>query len=313
VAVIKLTITIGNVANAESLYNLIQVHRSESGEGGPYYEITAAADAAATLLGTGTSSFNLNGLTLKLKVDEGDEQEIPFVSADPINIDDVVDFLNGLLSGATASEDTGALRLTSNTLGTRSVIEITGGTALTELGFTSGDRDTGEDARIAMVGLSEYLYDDQSGDPDFYYKVRYYNSGSGAVSDFGPASKGDVGSVLPPSDLIKAIVRLAGLDGKPIVERSVVFYNKYVPPLVLSDYLIADREVRILTDQLGYAETMLVKGSKVTVTVSGTSIVRHIDVPTTGTEFSVNDAVAAADDLFQIQIPDIPAAVRRTL
>lgn len=312
-AVIKLTITIGNVANAESLYNLIQVHRSESGEGGPYYEITAAADAAATLLGTGTSSFNLNGLTLKLKVDEGDEQEIPFVSADPINIDDVVDFLNGLLSGATASEDTGALRLTSNTLGTRSVIEITGGTALTELGFTSGDRDTGEDARIAMVGLSEYLYDDQSGDPDFYYKVRYYNSGSGAVSDFGPASKGDVGSVLPPSDLIKAIVRLAGLDGKPIVERSVVFYNKYVPPLVLSDYLIADREVRILTDQLGYAETMLVKGSKVTVTVSGTSIVRHIDVPTTGTEFSVNDAVAAADDLFQIQIPDIPAAVRRTL
>lgn len=313
-AVIKLTITIGNIANAMSLYDKIQVHRSESGELGPFFEITDAAAAAATLLGSQTAPFTLNGLTIKYKVDEGDEEEITFVTADPINIDDTVDLLNDELVGVTALEDTGALRLTSNTTGTGSVLEITGGTALTELGFTSGDRDTGEDERpVLQAGVSEYLYDDQSGDPDFYYKVRYYNSGSGAVSDFGAASKGDVGSILPPSDLIKAIVKLAALDGKPVVGRQVVFYNKYVPPLVLSEFLIADREVRILTDQLGYAETMLVKGAKVTVTISGTSIVRDIDVPSTGTEFSVNDSVAAADDLFQIQIPDVPAAVRRAL
>jgi len=36
-------------------------------------------------------------------------------------------------------------------------------------------------------------------------------------------------------------------------------------------------------------------------------------VPSTGTDFSVNDAIAASDDLFQVQVPDIPSAVRRTL
>jgi hypothetical protein len=314
VAIIKLTIHVANLSNVMGLFDKIQVHRSESGELGPFYEITATAAQAASLTGSVSSSFTVNGLTLKLKVDEGAEQIITFVTADPISVDDLVDFVNLHLSGATSSESVGKLKISSDVTGTRSVVEITGGTALAALGFLVGDRDTGEDARISLqVGVTEYQYDDQSGDPDFYYKVRYYNSGTTAVSDFGPAVKGDVGSVLPPSDLIKAVVDLASLDGKPVVDREVAFYNKYVPPLVLSDYMIIGAEVKLYTDQLGHAETMLVKGSKVVVSIAGTNIVREIVVPTTGTEFKVNDAIAAADDLFQIQIPDIPAAVRRTL
>ena len=313
-AVIKLTIAVANLTNVMSLFDKIQVWRSEDGESGTYFEITGASAAAATILGTETSSFTLNGLTLKLKVDEGSEQTITFVSADPINVDDVVTFINDNLTGATATEDSGAVRLSSDTTGTSSTLEITGGTALTELGFVQDDKDNGEDARITLsAGVETYYFDDQSGDPEFYYKVRYYNSSTDAVSDFGAASKGDVGSVLPSSDLIKAIVRLTGMDGKPVTDRKVVFFNKYVPPLVISEYLMADREITIITDQVGYAETMLVKGSEVVVTIAGTSIVRHITVPSSGTEFSVNDAIAAADDLFQIQVPDIPAAVRRTL
>lgn len=313
-AVIKLTITVTNLTNVMSLFGLIQVHRSEAGELGPYSEITGPAPAPATLLGTETGNFTLNGLTLKLKVDQGSEQEIVFVTADPINADDTVDFINDHLTDAVASEEGGAVRLTSDSLGTASVLEITGGTALTELGFTLDQKDNGEDSRITLqAGVATYYYDDQSGDPDFYYKVRYFNSLNDQVSDFGPASKGDVGSVLPPSDLIKATVKLAALDGRPVTDRLVAFYNKYVPPAVFSEYLLADREVTIITDQVGYAETMLVKGSHVVVSIAGTSIVRHITVPSSGTEFAVNDAVAAADDLFQIQIPDVPAAVRRTL
>lgn len=313
-AVIKLTINVTNLANVMGLFDLIQVFRSENGEVGPFFEITAPAATAATLLGTQAEPFTLNGLTLKLKVDEGSEQTITFVTADPISIDDTIDFINDNLAGAVASEDGGAVRITSSSTGTVSTLEIAGGTALAALGFTTGDRDTGEDEQINLqAGVTVYEYDDQSGDPDFYYKVRYYNSGSGQVSDYGPASKGDIGSVLPPSDLIKAIVKLAGLDGKPVVDRKVVFYNKYVPPLVFSEYLLASREVAIATDQLGYAETMLVKGASVVVSIAGTSIVRHITVPSSGTEFSVNDEISAADDLFQIQVPDIPAAVRRTL
>jgi hypothetical protein len=313
-AVIKLTITVANLTNVMSMFDLIQVFRSEDGETGDFFEITGATAAAATLLGTETSSFTLNGLTLKLEVDGGDEQTIPFVTADPIAIDDLVDFINDNLTDAVASEDTGAVRITSDTTGTLGTLEITGGTALTELGFTSSQKDNGEDARITLqAGVETYYYDDQSGDPDYYYKVRYYNSSLDSWSDYGPASKGSIGSILPASDLIKAVVNLAGTDGKPVTDRKVVFYNKYVPPTVISDYLIADREVVISTDLLGYAETMLVKGAEVVVSIVGTSIVRHITVPSTGTEFSVNDAIAAADDMFQIQVPDIPDAIRRTL
>lgn len=313
-AVIKLKITVTNLTNVLGLFDQIQVHKSTTGELGAYSEITAAADEAATILGTGTSSFTLNGLTLLLKVDGGSEQTLTFVTADPISIDDLVDDINALLTGATASEDTGALRLTSTTLGTGSSIEITGGTALTELGFTNGDRVVGKDERLTMsVGVSDYEYDDLDGDPDHYYKTRYYNSGTAAVSSFGPAAKGDVGTVLSPSDLIKAVIDLAGIDGRPMANTAILIYNKYVPPLEVGDYLVAGREFGIRTDQTGHAEMMLVRGAHISIAIVGTSLVRHLVVPTSGTEFLLNGAIAAADDVFQIQVPDVPAAVRRTL
>lgn len=313
-AVIKLKIHVANLTNVMGLFDVIQAHKSTTGEVGPYYEITAAIDEAATVLGTGLSSFILNGLTLKLKVDGGSEQELTFVTADPIAIDDLVDEVNGQLTDAVASEDTGALRITSSTLGTGSSIEITGGTALTELGLTNGDRVVGKDERITLVaGTADYEYDDLDGDPDHYYKVRYYNSTTGAVSSFGPAAKGDIGSVLVPSDLIKATIDLAGIDGKPMTETEILIYNKYIPPLEVGDYLVTGRELLLVTDMTGHAETMLVRGATVTVAINGTSIVREISVPITGTEFKLNSAIATADDGFQIQVPDVPAAVRRTL
>ena len=137
-AIIDIDVYVPNLATVMGLFDEIQIYRSESGEGGPYEEITADGEDAATLLGTESGPFTLNGLTFKISVDEGDEQTINFVTADPISIDDVVDFLNDAttgIDGATASEESGALRLTSNTTSTSSTLEVTGGTALTELGF----------------------------------------------------------------------------------------------------------------------------------------------------------------------------------
>lgn len=310
-AIINLSIYVSNISNVIGLFDQMQVWRSENGETGDYFEITAATDVAATILGTETAPFTLNGLTLLVKVDQGTEQTITFVTADPINADDTVDFINDNITGAVASEVSGAIRLTSSTTGTSSVLEITGGTALTELGFVQDDIDTGETQRITLVGgTSEYDFDDESGDPDNYYKVRYYNSSTQAVSTFGDPVKGDIGSIIAPSDMVKASINLAGLDGKPMADRYVVVYNVHVPPLLVGDVGILGREVRVATDQAGYAETMLVKGATVDVTISGTGVVRQIVVP--DTDFDLMSAVASADDLFQIQETDIPAAVRRT-
>lgn len=312
-AVIKLRIFVPNLANVMGLFDKIQVERSESGVGGPYTEITAAADAAATLLGTQTAPFTLNGKTLLLKVDGGSEQTITFVSADPINVDDTVDFINDNVTGAVASEEVGAVRLTSSTLGTSSLLEITGGTALADLGLSVG-LDNGEDARITLqAGVTEYEYDDQSGDPDNYYRTRFYNSSTAAVSSYSDPVLGELGTIISVSSLILAKVDLANLDGTPIDDRRVSFYNTYTPSgLIVEDIGVVGRTIDIFTNQAGHAETMLIKGSIVNVSISGTAIMRKITIPTTGTEFNVLDEIAAADDIFQIQVPDIPAAVRRS-
>lgn len=311
-AVIKLKIYVANLSNVMGLFDKMQVWRSETGISGTYFEITAATAKSATLLGTATGPFTLNNKTLKLKVDQGSEQTITIVSADPIGIDDLVAFINSVpITGAVVSEDGGALRISTTATGTVSTLEITGGTALTDLGFTVGQKDNGEDARITLSpSSSSYEYDDQSGDPDNYYKVRYYNSGTGTFSSFGDPVKGDIGSIVPPTDLVKAYGTFAKLDGKPVSEMAVIFYNVYMPPLSVGDIGVVGREVRVETDQAGYLETMLVKNSIVDVILSGTGIIRRITVPTS--DFNIMAAVAAADDNFQIQVPDIPAAVRRS-
>lgn len=310
-AIIKLKIYVANLTNVMGLFDKIQVWRSETGISGMYFEITGNALAGATLLGTQTGPFTLNGLTIKYKLDSGDEKTYTFVSTDPIGIDDVVLQLNNELTGITASEDVGRLRLTSDTTGTASILEITDGTALTELGFSAGDMDYGEDERIDLqTGVTEYLYDDLSGDPDNFYKVRYFNSSTLAVSSFGDPVKGDIGSVVAPTDLVKGFGTLAGLDGKPVVGRSIFFYNVFMPPLLVGDIGIVGREVSVETDQAGYFETMMVKGATVDVVITGLGITRQITIP--DTDFNVLTEMAAAEDGFTIQTPDIPAAVRRS-
>lgn len=312
-AVIKLSIYVANITNVLSLFDEIQIWRSTTGIAGTYWEITDDGDQPASMTGSQVSPFTLNGLDLKLKVDGGSEQTITFSTADPISVDDLIDTFNNDLTGLTASEDTGAVKLTSTTIGTGASIEITGGTALTALGFTQDQLAQGRDDRLLMsAGVTSYQHDDQGGDPDAYYKTRYYNSGTGAVSTFGDPVKGDIGSIISPTELIKGTISLAGLDGSPYSDRRVIFYNVRTPPLLIDGSIVIGREVVVTTDQAGYAETMLVKGATVDVTISGTGIVRRITVPSTGSEFDVMSSVASADDLFQVQVPDIPAAVRRS-
>lgn len=312
-AVIKLSIYVANLTNVMGLFDKIQVFRSESGVGGPFVPITASAAEPATLTGITTAPFNVNGKTLKLKVNEGVEQEVLFVSPDPVNIDNVVGEINSQLTGVTASDSVSSLKLTSGTTGTAATLEITGGTALAALGFLTGDHSNGKDAHITLVvGVTTYEYDDRSGDPDNYYETRYYNSSSGAVSSFSDPVKGDIGSILPVANLILAKIDLARLNGTPVSDCLVTFYNMYVPPIVISDIGVIGKQISIVTDQAGHAETFLVRGSIVDVTIAGTQIIRQITVPTAGTEFNVMEAIALADDLFQIQVPDMTTAIRRS-
>lgn len=75
--------------------------------------------------------------TLQLAIDGGSTQEITFAATDS-ELEEVVDRINATLSVAVASADNGQLKITSNSTGTGSSVEVVGGTVYALLGFSLG-------------------------------------------------------------------------------------------------------------------------------------------------------------------------------
>lgn len=312
-AVIKLSLYVPNIDNVLTLFDTIRVWRSESGESGPYFLITADTAAAASILGTEASSFIVNGKTFIVAVDGGADQTVTFVTPDPVSVGFAVQEMNDQLTDITVTEESGALRVTSDTTGTDSLLEITGGSALTDLGFVLYALDNGEDAHILLqAGVDEYEYDDQSGNVSNWYKTQYYNSANGSFSTLSDPRQGDVGIIVPSANMITAQIDIADPSGVPVPDLTIIFHNIYSPSLEYAGYSILGKTIEVTTDQAGHAEIDLIKGMILDVIFAGTGITRRIQVPDLGTEFGLMDEVSVADDNYQIQIPDVPDAVRRS-
>jgi hypothetical protein len=60
---------------------------------------------------------------------------------------------------------------------------------------------------------------------------------------------------------------------------------------------------------------MLVRGTKITVAIAGTDIVRDIDVPTDAavSSFNLLDPTKGTNDAFKVQVPVFEYAARRSL
>lgn len=314
-AVIKIKIYVPEIANVLSLFDAIQVQRSEAGS--PFTDAKFITDNTAqppVLVGTQEGPFaSLQAKTLRLKVDGGGEQEVTFTAADPISLNNVIAEFNTEITGATASDDgTGKLQIEGNAPGTAGTLEITGGTALAILGFSTGDKDNGEDSHPTLLaGVDSYEYDDQSGAASYWYRTRFYNTTSGNVSSYSDWIQGSTGAVVDSAELIVGKIRLADIDGTAMVGAKVTIVNTY-SPLVADSHFISGRSKQLETDGSGYAEVTLIRNSIVDVIIEGTSFIRRIQVPTAGTEFDLMDETLVLDDPFQIQVPDLPAAVRRS-
>lgn len=312
-AVIKIKIFVPEIANVLSQFDSIQVQRSEAGS--PYSDALAITDdspVAPVLVGTEEGPFTVQGLDLKLKVNGGAEQSVTFTAADPTSIDNIIAEISGAITGLVPDSDGGKLRLTGNTTGTAGTLEITGGTALAALGFTLGDKDNGEDQHITLAaGVDEYEYDDGSGAASFWYRTRFYNVTAQTYSSWSDWVQGTTGAAISASLLIVGKIKLSDIDGTVLVGKKVTISNVW-HPLIADGYFVAGKSKQIETDGTGGAELTLIKGSRVDVIIEGTSFVRRIQVPDTGTEFDLMDASLVLDDPFQIHEPDLPSAVRRS-
>lgn len=311
---IAVTIAVDDATTALESYDQIQVHRSMDGVGGTYEDITADTPSAAAIAGTIDAPFTLNGLDLTIRVDGGANQTATIEEADPVFIDPLVTELNEKLTDVTVSNGgTGNILFTSDRTGTQSIVEIVSGTGLAALGLTAADVVTGKDRRLVIQdNYTEFTFVDNGGDTSYFYKIRFYNSDTGVTSDFSDTIPAEQVSPIS-ANLITAEVDLVGLDGQPLAEKIITISNVYNPDyLVVSTYGVFGNVVTLTTDASGHGEVDLVMGSTVDVSISGTGVTRRITVPTSGTSFNLMDSVAAADDIFQIQTPDIPNAIRRS-
>lgn len=316
-ATIKLKIFVAELTNVMSLYDSIEVQRSTTAPPATTeVDLTETIAQPAVLIGTNEGPFALNGLVFSLKIN-GTQVDVTFTSPDPVALPDVTAELNDAFAlaglAATAFDDgSGKLKLVTDASGTQYTLEVIGGSALSILGFTAGDKDNGEAAHITLVaGQTEYEFDDGSGLASYYYRTRFYDTASGIFSGWSDWIQGQTGAAVDATELIVAKVSLAGLDGAALASRRIVIVNVF-DQLKKDGYGIFGSSLVLETDGAGYAETTLVKGSLVDVIFSGTSIIRRIQVPSTGTEFDLLDDSLVVGDHFEIKKPDLPYAPRRS-
>lgn len=315
-ATIKIKIYVSELANVMTLYDKISVQRSTTAPPSTTEDdLTANSSAPATLVGSLEGPYLLNGKTLTFKVN-GTQVSVTFTYADPVAITQVVDAVNAALAaaglGATADAYGGKLRIRTTSNGTQFTLEIISGSAVTVLGFTAGQKAHGLAAHITLVvGTTQYEFDDGSGLASYYYRSRFFNTANGTYSAWSDWIQGTTGAAIPSADLIIGKVKLADLDGKALPNRVITIGNA-MEPSKADGYGIFGAAITLETDGTGQAETTLVKGSLVDVIFNGTSIVRRIRVPSSGTEFDLLDDSLVVGDEFEIQVPDIPYAPRRS-
>ena len=313
---IKLKIYVAELTNVMSLYDSIQVQRSVTAPPATTpVDLTKNTAQPAVLVGTKEGPYLINGKTFDLRVN-GTLVSITFVSPSPVALPDVLSEFNGAFTlasiPAVALSNDGKLQLETNGKGTQYTLEIISGSALFDLGFTVAEKDNGEASHPVLVsGTTNYEFDDGSGQASYYYRTRFYNTNDGTFSGWSDWVQGLTGSAVSAADLIVGKVKLAHLNGSALANKRVTIVNVF-HPYQASGYGIFGKSVNLETDGAGMAETTLVKGSLVDVIFNGTSIIRRIQVPTTGTEFDLLDSSLVIGDELEIMVPDLPYAPRRS-
>lgn len=128
---------------------------------GPLQTFTFNA-APAAYMGSGFTGLALNGLTLTVRVDNGEDQQITFSGlGSPETPENVALFMNARLRGCSIQVNGGELVVQSDTRGTDSRIDIVGGTALGPLGFSVtsvvGTGDVGDIENVTATEAANHI------------------------------------------------------------------------------------------------------------------------------------------------------------
>lgn len=300
------------------VFDAIEIWRSRDGEAGPFEEITASIWTTAVHL-IADRPFSVSGKSLLLRVNELNDLTIAFTGVDPVSSSSIASQIQtqglGLLRTSIAG---GFISMETAQPGAVVTLRVVESDAAAILGLPIAEPDSvafGHDARIAIIeGQAGYNVIDPHGSSDYFYKVRFRNKDTNAVSDFSDAFSGNTTGGVDPSELVRGTLKLVDMLGNSLPNYNVLLHNTFKGTSV-GDSLVVGGPVQALTDSNGQVEFFLVRGITITVAVAGTNIVRDVTVPEDPEieSFNLLDPSLGPDDLFKVQVPNIPFAERRSL
>jgi hypothetical protein len=305
------------------LYDRVEVYRSRLTDKGPFEELTGTYWMGAELQSDAEASAPqfapLVGKTLNLLVQERHEVAVTFTGVDPLGASAIAMKLETAGNGLyTATEDDGVFSLLTAQPGAEASIRVVGGDAAPILGFSTlepGAIAFGKNPRIPLVeGTTAYSFLDPHGDRSYFYRTRFRNSQTDAVSEYSDTFSGKSTTGVDPSQLVLAFLDLVDGAGRPLANRNVLIH--YVTQyLEVSGKNVIGSDEKKTTDENGRVEFYAVRGVKLRVAIAGTNIVREVTAPTDAAveTFSLFDGTYGTDDVFVVQRPNVDYAVRRSL
>lgn len=294
-------------------FDTLELWRSKLTEDGPFEEITAA-DYAPARLTSGVIGSLVNAAGLRLDLQAGDAALThTFTGVNPLALSNVRDQLDGLGALLQCTEEAGKLTLSTVQTGLAASLQVGGGSAAAVLRLAGLAVAEGRDPRLSLVeGVEVYSFLDPHGDEDFTYKARFRARLTGVQSALSAPITRAIG--VSPTQIIRGFVRLADVAGRPLLGHAVLIHNNFTGA-VIDQFTMAGGSQSRLTDKDGYVEFRLVRGLKITVAITGTNLVRDLVVPADPaiTTFNLLDPALGKDDLFQVQVPQLDVAARRSI
>jgi hypothetical protein len=316
-----------DAAGWEGKFDSLEVWRSRSTLMGPYEPLTSDTWAPASIPEPGFAPVPsqtgplvpISGKLLSLLINEKTPIQVTFSGSDPISFEAAASQLQSASSGLlTAFALAGDFYIQTTQAGAIASLRVVGGDAASILGLPLKEPESfvfGTDARVPLVhGTVNYQFTDPNGDREFFYKTRFFNTRTRTSSEFSLAFQGASVAGVDLTHLVRATIDVVDVQGNSVAGQSILIYNRFKGDQVAGT-VIAGSPVHLLTDDNGHAETMLVRGVKISMALAGTTLVRDIDVPTDPSiqSFDMLDPSYGTDDLFKAKVPNLDYAVRRTL
>jgi hypothetical protein len=302
------------ITNKLLTFDRLRWYRSVTGRNGFYEPATAELPQGATVRFSPISRA-LTGKVLRLRVNGTAEVTCTFGGPAPVSSADVAAALDALPL-MEASVVGGAVVLTTTLAGTAASLEVLACDAAPQLGLLVGESAVGLGVdNTLLAGVSEYQFSDHQSSPLAWYTVEFRNSVSALTSPRSITFRSRALNSVPINKLIGCFVRLCDLAGRPLGGRRVILNNTFIPNHVEGDgksWGIFRQYEEMVTDPNGYAETFLVRGAEVDMTIAGTGFTRRIKVPLLGTIVDLLDPLLDVTDEFGIRSPEIDFAIRTT-